>query len=187
MDDKPLIDLEKYAQISYEFSCFNNNIPPDWDVLEPRQKEYWINLARNVIMEYRSDAIQNQLIGGVVEEVGALPDGSGFALIMVPLPKNHWMYGDLTTERQGDWGSFEPPPMPMRIGKDDPRRKELTEMLIKAGRYAVRSATMQGQVIDFDPDALIQNLVVGMLGYHTPDGLSSDEWANPVIKPKNES
>lgn len=30
-----------------------------------------------------------------------------------------------------------------------------------------------------DPDALLQNLVVGFLGYWTNDGLSSDEWANP--------
>jgi hypothetical protein len=38
---------------------------------------------------------------------------------------------------------------------------------------------MHGQEMDFDPDALCQNLVVGLLGYHTPDGLTSDTWANP--------
>ncbi len=31
-------------------------------------------------------------------------------------------------------------------------------------------ATMKGKEQDFDPDALIQNLIVGMLGYHTPTG-----------------
>jgi hypothetical protein len=38
---------------------------------------------------------------------------------------------------------------------------------------------MNGKDADFDPDALIQCLIVGFLGYYTPDGLSSDEWANP--------
>lgn len=62
--------------------------------------------------------------------------------------------------------------MPMRIGTNDPRRAEMKEMLQKAGRYAVRSATANGELDDFDPDALIQNLIVGMLGYNTLDGLS---------------
>ena len=38
---------------------------------------------------------------------------------------------------------------------------------------------MNGKEMDFDPGALLQNLVVGMLGYWTENGLSSDEWANP--------
>jgi hypothetical protein len=49
-------------------------------------------------------------------------------------------------------------------------------MLILAGKYAVRSATLKGTVMDFDPDALIQNLIVGFLGYYTKDGL----WTHPV-------
>lgn len=42
--------------------------------------------------------------------------------------------------------------------------------LKKAGQYAVRCATENGTINDFDPDALIQNLIVGFLGYHTEDG-----------------
>ena len=48
-----------------------------------------------------------------------------------------------------------------------------------AGKYAVRCATMNGKEMDFDPDALLQNLVTGFLGYHTENGLSDDEDANP--------
>jgi hypothetical protein len=58
-------------------------------------------------------------------------------------------------------------------------REEFAAKIREAGRYAVRSATMNGKDMDFDPDALVQNLVVGMLGYWTNDGLSSDDWANP--------
>lgn len=106
--------------------------------------------------------------GGKIESVAALPDGSGFAVMSLPLPENHWIYGDSTLE--DEWG-LESPPMPMRTGTDDPRREELRKMLIAAGKYAVRASTMKGKGMGFDPDALIQNLIVGMLGYHTPDGL----------------
>jgi hypothetical protein len=58
-------------------------------------------------------------------------------------------------------------------------REQLRVALWDAGKYAVRSATMNGAEMDFDPDALCQNLVVGMLGYFTEDGLSGDAWANP--------
>ena len=53
-------------------------------------------------------------------------------------------------------------------------------MIRLAGKYAVRCATMNGKEMDFDPDALLQNLVVGFLGYFTEDGLDhEDDWANP--------
>lgn len=113
--------------------------------------------------------------GGKIEDVILLDDGSGFATMTMPLPEDHWIYGDRSVERDG----YEQPPMPMRMGVNDPRRVEITAMLTKAARYAVRSATMKGKEMDFDPDALVQNLIVGMFGYHTPDGLSSDSWANP--------
>ena len=56
-------------------------------------------------------------------------------------------------------------------------------MIREAARYAVKGATMNGEAMDFDPDAMVQNFIVGMLGYHTPDALSDDEWANPQIVP----
>lgn len=101
-------------------------------------------------------------VGGKIEEIGALPDGSGFATMSMPLPKDHWLYTE----------GFNDPPMPMRRGTDDPRRKEMEEMLRAAGKYAVRCATMNGKDEDFDPDALVNQIVIGMLGYYTPDGLA---------------
>lgn len=58
-------------------------------------------------------------------------------------------------------------------------RDDFAERIRDAGRYAVKCATMNGTEMDFDPDALLQNLVVGMLGYWTDNGLTDDEWANP--------
>ena len=94
-------------------------------------------------------------------------------IIKTPLPYHHWIYGDpAAIVEEGDGWSLECPPMPMRAGTDDPRRTELAEMLTLAGRYAVRAATLNGKDMDFDPDALLQNLIIGMLGYCTSDGLS---------------
>lgn len=114
--------------------------------------------------------------GGTVDEMAALPDGSGFATASFPLPKDHWLYADD--------GNYEPPPMPFRLGKDDPRHEEFVKAIWAAGKYAVRAATMKGKDDDFDPDALVQNLVVGLIGYHTSDGLDGqDDWGNPDPKP----
>lgn len=98
---------------------------------------------------------------GKIEEVGGpLPDGSGFAVASFPLPKDHWLYAE----------GHDDPPMPFKRGTDDPERKDWEEKIRAAGKYAIRGATSNGKLEDFDPDALLQNLVVGMLGYHTPDG-----------------
>lgn len=110
-----------------------------------------------------------ETVGGKIEAVGRAPDGSGFATISYPLPKSHWLYT----------AGPNVPPMPFRMGIDDPRRQQFNEMVQSAARYAVRAATMNGADADYDPDAMVQNFVVGMLGYHSPDGLSADGWANP--------
>lgn len=119
-----------------------------------------------------------------------------FGTMSMPLRKDHWIY-----QKGADGFSF-PPPMPLRMGAgeeiridvaehpSDPEwvpneiefrltRQQMAEMIRAAGKYAVRSATMHGEEMDFDPDALLQNLVCGFLGYWTADGLSGDDWANP--------
>lgn len=116
--------------------------------------------------------------GGVINECAVLPDGSGFATMSFPLPKTHWLYQDD--------GEYDAPPMSLREawihadgGFKETMRNALADKIREAARYAIRSATMKGKEQDFDPDAMVQNFVVGMLGYWTPDGLSGDDWANP--------
>lgn len=101
--------------------------------------------------------------GSTENGVTILPDGSAFGIMSWPLPKDHWIY-----EETGE------PPTPFLRGTDDSERREWTEKVRAAGRYAVKAATMNGKEPDFDPDALVKNLVIGMLGYHTSDGLSRE-------------
>jgi hypothetical protein len=117
------------------------------------------------------------MVGGKIESAGVAPDGSGFATMSMPLPKDHWIYAK---DAKG-WSL--PPPMPFRMSANDPMRREWSAKVREAAKYAVRGATMGGTSMDFDPDALLQNLIVGMFGYHTEDGLSSDECENPQPVP----
>lgn len=128
-------------------------------------------------------------LGGKVEDVQYFPDGTGGATISYPLPSDHWSLGE----------KYAPniPAMPFRMGSDDfatvavfPNagwpdrsarftREEMAETIRAAGRYAYRCATLNGTEPDMDPDALLQSLVVGLLGYWTATGYSADADANP--------
>lgn len=124
-------------------------------------------------------------VGGTIDSVGCCPDGSGFATMSMPLPPDHWSTKDPEV--------FGVPPMPIRMGADERltlrigesrvinalSKPEVADIIREVGKYAYRASTMNGKEPDLDPDALLQNLVVGFLGYWTDTGLSSDEWANP--------
>ena len=92
-----------------------------------------------------------------------LPDGSGFAIASFPLPKDHWLYEDKENDS----------PMPLRCGVDDKMRPHIVAAIKGSARYAIRASTMNGKEKDFDPDAMVQNMIVGLVGYFTPDGTSS--------------
>ena len=91
--------------------------------------------------------------------VAVLPDGSAFMVASYPLPKDHWLYADHENV----------PPAPMRRGLG-PDRGHLAEHVTAAARYAIRASTMNGKELDFDPDAMVQNMIVGLLGYWTETG-----------------
>lgn len=90
-----------------------------------------------------------------------LPDGSAAFVASLPLPKTHWIYAEGRNE----------PPMPFGIGTSgNMTRKEFADKIREAARYAIRASTMNGKETDFDPDAMVQNMIVGMLGRWTEDG-----------------
>lgn len=87
-----------------------------------------------------------------------LPDGSA----SYPLPKDHWLYAEHDNV----------PPMPMKIGLCD-ERVDLVRQIAQAARYAIRASTLNGKEQYFDPDAMVQNMIVGLLGYYTLTGDNS--------------
>lgn len=101
----------------------------------------------------------------MTNDTTVLPDGSAFATGSMPLPKDHWIYKE----------TGEPPTL-LRCGTDDPKRKELKKAIQEGVQYAIKGASANGSLEDMDPDAIVQNAVVGIIGYNTPDGtdLSSD-------------
>ena len=109
------------------------------------------------------------MIDKTFEEMTVLPDGSGFFEMNMPLPANHWLM------KAGD----NIPPMPLRTGTDNPMRKELEAKLREAAKFAIRASTSNGKITDFDPDAMVQNFLIGALGYFTSDGLKESSPAYP--------
>jgi len=105
-------------------------------------------------------ALAEQL-GGKIEWAAELPDGSGAAIMSMPLPKDHWIYAEGDNE----------PPAPWRIGCGV-ERKKMADEIRAAAKFAIRACTMHGKEMDFDPDAMVQTLIVGLLGYWTEDGFS---------------
>ena len=92
-----------------------------------------------------------------------LPDGSAFSTAVGPLPADHWLTA----------AGNNVPPMPFRRGTLDPGRETMAAEIRACAQYAIRASTRNGREMDFDPDALVQNMIVGMLGYWTLDGYST--------------
>ena len=88
--------------------------------------------------------------------VTVLPDGSAFSVASWPLPKDHWLYAPRVAW-DNDRDEFSECPLP--ILKNAQRHA-----VIAAARYAIRGATMCGQELDFDPDALALNMVYALCG-----------------------
>jgi len=75
----------------------------------------------------------------VIEEtVTILPDDSSFFVTKMPLPKDHWLY----SPRDSSYISIT-------LHRDDVRN---------AVRLALKRVTKDGKDMDFDPDALVQEV-----------------------------
>lgn len=99
----------------------------------------------------------NDYIENIVEcEVDnpILPDGSSFFTSSWPLPKNHWLFKPRDYENEK--ALLEALPF---LRRNDDRRR-----IVEAAKLAIRHATDYGKDKDFDPDALIQNLILALCG-----------------------
>lgn len=88
-------------------------------------------------------------------------------IISFPLPKDHWLYIEPT--------DIPEPPAPKggdKVSYDD---------LVAVARYAIKGATMNGKIIDFDPDAMVQCFIAGMRGYdNVSTGLTNSEFESEL-------
>jgi hypothetical protein len=71
-----------------------------------------------------------------------------------PLPENHWVY-----EEAGE------PPAYFQWIADTFVKGRIRE----AAKYAIRASTLSGKENDFDPDAMVQNFVIGLCGVSGPE------------------
>lgn len=139
----------------------------DWYDSGNENPDDFANMIKQVIALAQQPAQQQ-------EPVTILPDGSAFAVVSYPLPKEHWLYA----ERQYEEGAEEP----IELGKPI-LTHALRDAVVAAVRYAVRGATNCGKESDFDPDALVQNAVYALCGPFTspqPAQQQSAERGEPV-------
>lgn len=110
------------------------------------------DLALDAALDRIRDLLKVEQIG---REAGAiLPDGSACFTASWPLPQRHWLYEEL-----GE------PPSELWAGPSAPKTPgELVVMVREAARYAVKSATANGTIRDFDPDAMVQAFSLSLLG-----------------------
>jgi hypothetical protein len=115
-------------------------------------------------------------VGGTVESVdGPLLDETFSATLNFPLPADHWL-----TQHPN---AKSPAPFCMgirdrasivvkRAGRPQGStltRDEFAEALRSAARYAIKS-TIGDKDQDFSPDAMVEQFVIGVLGYPTETG-----------------
>ena len=100
-----------------------------------------------------------------------LPDGSGVFTGAFALPKGHWLYADAEWDAERDERTDLPEPIL--------DRSQYEKAVRAAAQYAIRAATMQGQDMDFDPDALVLNFIYALCG---PIGnkVKHDESSDPT-------
>ena len=109
-----------------------------------------------------SDRPMDLLPERVSNDMVRLPDGSGCFVMSWPLPADHWLFREGCNES----------PMPMCVGEGD-ERSRLCQQITAAARFAIRASTRNGKEMDFDPDAMVQNMIVGLIGYWTATGMRS--------------
>jgi hypothetical protein len=109
-----------------------------------------------------ADTVRNRTAPRQDQDSGTtvLPDGSAFCTATFPLPKDHWL-----TRR--DAMPDEPPGLVMG--------PYYATSITTAVRWALRAATNCGKIRDFDPDTVVQNVLLALVGRRIgPAARSSD-------------
>ncbi len=133
-----------------------NMIDPE-DVEISEKQACSVSADEHADMLARFDKRRAELLlrGSCESNVTVLPDGSAFGVMSFPLSRGHWLYADRAYED----GADQPKELPAPILNHGSR-----DTVVAAARYAVRGATNCGKEPDFDPDALVQNVVYALCG-----------------------
>jgi hypothetical protein len=91
------------------------------------------------------------------ETINVLPDGSAFFTMSLPLPNDHWLYAPACTEWDSVRDEVADCPRPILTN-------ESRSAVWVAAKYAIRASTMNGKDMDFDPDAMCQNIAYALCG-----------------------
>jgi len=153
-----------------------------------------------MIMTANSHQMKKQLTtlaeahGGKVKMLDQIIPNVGSAIMSFPLSEDHWLY---QRDECPNGVKANVPPMPFRLGISDQitiatpyrsvtlNRAQFDEAILAAAQYGVRCATYNGAEDDFDPDAMVRNVIIGMSGYYTADGFTGDsedsDWLDPQM------
>ncbi len=147
--------LEKLQATPTAFGQQNMIDPEDVEISEKQACS--VSADEHADMLARFDKRRAELLcrGSCESNVTVLPDGSAFGVMSFPLSRGHWLYADRAYED----GADQPKELPAPILNHGSR-----DTIVAAARYAVRGATNCGKEPDFDPDALVQNVVYALCG-----------------------
>ena len=158
---KQLCDMAKHPTVTLPRDC--DALRAAADLLAQAEQEYKRGYADAMNWKVQNHLEHLPPKEPEQEPVTVLPDGSAFAVMSYPLPKDHWLYA----ERQYEGDADEP----NELGKPI-LTHALRDAVVSAVRYAIRGATNCGKELDFDPDALVQNAVYALCG---PYGLAESK------------
>ena len=114
-------------------------------------KHLWKFLTDPVKAWKRKNFIDSMVNQGIT----ILPDGTAFFVGSFPLPADHWLTIPKDLENDADWVD----PIPLLLNA-----KYNRDRIVEAAHWAIRGATNCGKDMDFDPDALTQNIVYALCG-----------------------
>ena len=147
--------LEKLAATPTAFGQQNMIDTADVDISEQQARSVSVDEHADMLARFDKRRAELRARDSRESHVTILPDGSAFGVMSFPLSKDHWLYADRAYED----GADQPKELPAPILNHGSR-----ETVVAAARYAVRGATNCGKDPDFDPDALVQNVVYALCG-----------------------
>lgn len=151
-----LIHFERQASaLPTEFGQQNMIDPEDVEISEKQACSVSADEHADMLARFDKRRAELLLRGSCESNVTVLPDGSAFGVMSFPLSRGHWLYADRAYED----GADQPKELPAPILNHGSR-----DTVVAAARYAVRGATNCGKEPDFDPDALVQNVVYALCG-----------------------